>query len=85
MISLVDKIINRVSEMHSSELNKDSIIKMIKDTEENACFEEAARVLIKQLNKPDYNPHMVAHVDNISAKLFSGEKCTSKIFDYLQD
>jgi hypothetical protein len=58
-------------------------IEEIKEIEKHCNFEEAARVLIKYMNR--LHPHHNAIVTSTSAELFEGKESRNKIYDYLTD
>ena len=85
MVSIIDKIVNRISEMDAEYLKRSDVIDLIREMEEGAEFEESARVLVKHMNSPDYDPHQTAIVTSTSIQLVSGKISRAKIFDYLID
>ena len=92
MKALTDKIIDLMiayKEEHHNVIVKssvESLIEKVKEMEEEAEFEEVARVLIKHLNNPiKYHPHHTAVVNSTFAELSEGKQSTGKIMDYVVD
>lgn len=92
MKSLIEKIIDKLSERKEQQNNSivirefEAAIEDIKQMEENAEFEEAARVMIKHLCNPQkYHPHHTAVINPTYAELLEGVKSTGKVLDYVAD
>lgn len=92
MESLTDKIIQQlenIKDSTGSEMYKkgvDQAIHRIKKCEEDADFEEVARIMVKHLNNPEkYHPHHTVFIDSTRAELFEGKQSTGPIHDYLLD
>lgn len=84
---IIDKLIARKDEQHNPIVRREfeSAIEEIKEIEREAEFEEAARVLIKHLNNPQYHPHFTVVVNSTFAELSEGRLSTGKIMDYVID
>ena len=93
MKTLTDKIIDELIEekkIHASEeLYCDGItyaISTIQELEQDADFEETARVVMKHLANPKkYHPHHRAIIDSTNAELLEGKESTGQTLDYITD
>ena len=91
MKSLVDKIIEMLSEragsFNPSIRNEfENAIDDVKRIEEEAEFEEVARVMIKHLNNPvKYHPHHTVVINSTFAELSEGKMSTGQVMDYIVD
>jgi len=65
----------------------DWAIETIKSMEENAEFEEVARIIMKHLGKRTdlYCPHHTVIITNGNAELVQGQYSTGNIDDYIPD
>lgn len=63
----------------------DQAIYRIQKCEDEAEFEEVARVMIKHLNNPKYHPHHTVIIDSTHAELNEGKQSTGPIHDYILD
>ena len=92
MKSLVEKIIDNLSQKakeHGNPIVIETLkhsIEEIKQLEEEAEFEEVARIVVKHLNNPiKYHPHHTVVITNISAELSEGKMSIGKVLDYVVD
>ncbi|HRS66595.1 MAG TPA: hypothetical protein P5519_11990 [Spirochaetia bacterium] len=92
MKALTDKIIDLMiayKEEHHNVIVKssvESLIQKVKDLEEEAEFEEVARVMIKHLNNSTkYHPHYTAVINSTFAELSEGKILTGQVLDYVVD
>lgn len=89
--SLVEKIIEMLSEragsFNPSIRNEfENAIDDVKRIEEEAEFEEVARVMIKHLNNPvKYHPHHTVVINSTFAELSEGKMSTGQVMDYIVD
>lgn len=61
-------------------------IMCIEREEEEASFEEAARVVMRHLANPKkYHPHHRAIIDSTNAELMEGKESTGQVLDYVTD
>jgi len=78
--SSVESLIEKVKEL------VESLIQKVKDLEEEAEFEEVARVMIKHLNNSTkYHPHYTAVINSTFAELSEGKILTGQVLDYVVD
>jgi hypothetical protein len=64
----------------------DWAIVAIESMEDQAEFEEVARVMMKHLGRVDiYHPHHTVIISNSTAELVEGQKALGKVMDYLPD
>jgi signal transduction histidine kinase len=89
--SLVEKIIDMLSEragsFNPSIRNEfENAIDDVKRIEEEAEFEDVARVVIKHLNNPiKYHPHHTVVINSTFAELSEGKISTGQVMDYVVD
>jgi len=61
-------------------------IRIIRDEEAWADFEEIARIMMKHLANPEkYHPHHRVIIDSTNAELLEGKKSTGQIMDYIPE
>jgi hypothetical protein len=92
MKALTDKIIGILKQQSDESFDDtvkrvlNNVIKMINRIEEEADFEEIARVMMKHLgNGKKYHPHHTVIITNSSADLVAGEQALGKVMDYVPD
>ena len=92
MKALTDKIIEALEALAYEQFNEFTrnqmllFIKEAKKIEEEADFEEVARVMMKHLANPEkYHPHHRVIIDSASAELLEGKQCTGQVMDYIPD
>ena len=93
MKSLVEKIIDNLSQKAKEHGNPiirneyENSIEEIKQLEEEAEFEEVARVMIKHLatQVEKYHPHHTVITTSTSCELVEGCKSVGQIMDYIVD
>lgn len=89
--SLVEKIIEMLSERAGSfnpSIRNEfkNAIDDVKRIEEEAEFEEVARVVIKHLNNQiKYHPHYTVVINSTFAELSEGKMSTGQVLDYVVD
>lgn len=93
MLALTDKIIGRLEEIMEYSLKRKKFhnglkkaIEVIQELEEDAEFEEVARVMMKHLANPEkYHPHHRVVLDSTNAELLEGKQSTGQVMDYITD
>ncbi len=92
MKSLIDKIIGLIEEQANGQYNEFAkkqlliVAGRVKEAEQNAEFEEIARVMMKHLANPvKYHPHHRVVIDSTNAELLEGKESTGRVMDYITD
>lgn len=92
MKALTDKIIEALKEaketVNSGEYGQgiDQAIFRIEKMEQEADFEEIARVMMKHLgNGNKYHPHHTVIITNSTAELVEGKCSVGQVMDYVSD
>ena len=93
MKALTDKIIDRLEEVAEYTSNRKKFcegllkaIQVIRDFEDDADFEEVARIMMKHLGQGGkYHPHHTTIITNTTAELVEGKRSVGIVEDYIPD
>ena len=86
--SFIGSLKNEITVANSEGFRRglDWAIGAIESMEDQAEFEEIARVMMKHLGNGDkYHPHHTVIISNSTAELVEGQRALGKVMDYVPD